>query len=254
MHNGSFFRKESMINFLFSAPAWQLVAQADIMTKFVLFSLFLLSVFCVWVILSKFFALHREKKLLQQLQVDMKGARTFDDLLELSKTYQNSSAGRFLIRVLAELKELLHTQKRITGVEQEGEKICLTIQDVEHLQLLVDQSLDHIISQEEQYLPVLGTSAAVAPLIGLFGTVWGLVHAFVDISQQRSADISVVAPGIAEALTTTLAGLIVAIPALIFFHYFSNELRKLELKLLSVSDRFLNIIKQTFVKIERTLV
>ena len=240
-----------MFNFIFTAPAWQLIAQADIMTKFVLFALFLLSIFCFWVVLSKFLVLHKEKKMLRLLLVEIKRARTFDDLLALSKKYQESSAGRFLIRALAELKELLHAQKGIAGAQKEGEKVFLSIQDVEHLQLLVDQSLDHILVQEEQYLPVLGTSAAVAPLIGLFGTVWGLVHAFVSISQQRSADISVVAPGIAEALTTTLAGLVVAIPALIFFHYFSNELRKLELQLLRISDRFLNIVKQTFVKIER---
>ena len=241
-----------MFDFLFRAPAWQLILQADLMTKFVLFCLFLLSVFCIWVVLSKFLVLHRQKRAIHQLQVDMKQARSFDDLLALSHQYQDSAAGRFLLRSLTELKELLHTKRAVGGGEvPEGDKVLLSMQDVEHLQLLVDQSLDHVLSQEEQYLPVLGTSAAVAPLIGLFGTVWGLVHAFVNISQQRSADISVVAPGIAEALTTTLAGLIVAIPALIFFHYFSNELRKMELQLLGVSDRFLNIVKQTFVTIER---
>lgn len=232
-----------MFHFLAKAPAWQLVLQADTMTKFVLFALFLLSVFCVWIVLSKFLQLHRQKKTIRQVQVEMKGARSFDELVALSKKYRDSAAGRFLARVLTELKELLHVQ------QAQQEKPSFSMQDVEHLQLLVDQSLDVVLSEEEQYLPVLGTSAAVAPLIGLFGTVWGLVHAFVDISQQRSADISVVAPGIAEALTTTLAGLIVAIPALIFFHYFSNELRKLELQLLGISDRFLNIIKQTFVRV-----
>ena len=102
--------------------------------------------------------------------------------------------------------------------------------------------------ENESYLPILGTSAAVSPLVGLFGTVWGLIHSFVNISQEKSADISVVAPGIAEALTTTLAGLMVAIPAMIAFHYFSNELRKQEQQLDHLADKYLSIIKKTFLK------
>ena len=102
--------------------------------------------------------------------------------------------------------------------------------------------------ESETYLPILGTSAAASPLVGLFGTVWGLIHAFVNISQEKSADIAVVAPGIAEALTTTLAGLIVAIPAMIAFNYFSNELRKQEQQLSHLTDRYLSILKQTYLK------
>ena len=61
-----------------------------------------------------------------------------------------------------------------------------------------------------------------------FGTVWGLIHAFMGIAQQKSADISAVAPGIAEALITTLGGLIIAIPALVMFNYLTSEVRKLK--------------------------
>lgn len=231
-----------MLGFLFSTPAWQLVLQADVMTKFVLFALFCLSVFCIWVILSKFLLFWKQKRALRQLLEQAKSMRTFDEMLELSKQYKDTSGGRFLRRALEELKVLLEREQG-----EPGAHVRLTAQDVEHLQLLFEQSMDHVLSEEEQYLPVLGTSAAVAPLIGLFGTVWGLVHAFVDISRHRSADIAVVAPGIAEALTTTLAGLIVAIPAVIFFHYFSNELRKLEQQLWGLSDKLLSIVKQTFV-------
>ena len=99
--------------------------------------------------------------------------------------------------------------------------------------------------QEELFLPVLSTSAVVSPLLGLFGTVWGLVHAFMGIAQQRSADIAAVAPGIAEALITTLGGLIVAIPALIMFNYVQTRQRMFEFQLVSLADRFSAIIKTT---------
>ena len=85
-------------------------------------------------------------------------------------------------------------------------------------------NVDAIVVHEESYLPFLSTSAAVAPLLGLFGTVWGLIHAFMRISEKQVADITTVAPGIAEALVTTLAGLFVAIPALIMFNYLNIQL------------------------------
>lgn len=76
----------------------------------------------------------------------------------------------------------------------------------------------------ERNLNVLGTMAAVAPLIGLLGTVWGIMRAFHDMAQTGSAAPSVVAAGVAEALTTTAAGLIVAVPALMLYNHFSRRM------------------------------
>jgi biopolymer transport protein TolQ len=70
-------------------------------------------------------------------------------------------------------------------------------------------------------LGVLATTANVSPLIGLLGTVWGIMFSFINISQQGSASIAVVAPGIAEALVTTIAGLLVAIPAMVGHNFLS---------------------------------
>ncbi len=78
-------------------------------------------------------------------------------------------------------------------------------------------------------------------MLGLFGTVWGLVHAFVSISQKQSADIATVAPGIAEALITTLAGLMVAIPALVMFVYLNTMVKDIEQKSMNLADRFILI-------------
>jgi biopolymer transport protein ExbB len=76
----------------------------------------------------------------------------------------------------------------------------------------------------ERNLNVLGTMAAVAPLIGLLGTVWGIMRAFHDMAQTGSAAPSVVAAGVAEALTTTAAGLIVAVPSLMLYNHFSRRM------------------------------
>lgn len=226
-----------MFGFLFRTPVFQLIIQSDWMTIFVLSSLFVLSIFCIWIVICKILNIRKQKRAMYFLLQEIKQIKSFNELLTVSKKFKECAGGRLLVNGLKELKKL--------SEQKEGK---LSLQEIEYLQLMLDQILDTVLIEEERYLPVLGTSAAVSPLIGLFGTIWGLVDAFVSISQEKSADISVVAPGIAKALTTTLAGLIVAIPALIFFHYFSNELRKLEQQLISISDRFLNIIKQSFVQ------
>ena len=90
-------------------------------------------------------------------------------------------------------------------------------------------------------------SAAVGPLLGLLGTVWGLVHSFIDISQKQSADIVTVAPGIAEALITTIAGLLVAIPAVMLFYYVLSKVKAIESQLYMIADRVVLVARNLVV-------
>lgn len=76
-----------------------------------------------------------------------------------------------------------------------------------------------------RWMPVLATAGSVSPFIGLFGTVWGIMRAFQNIGMQANASLAVVAPGIAEALVATAAGLAVAIPAVIGYNFFGARLR-----------------------------
>ena len=231
-----------MLDFLFNSSAWQLIVQSDLMTKFILLCLFSLSVICIAIIFYKYNSFKREKKQVYLLLQEIKNSNTFQDLVIISRKYEKSLGGRFFKHNLNELR--LFLKNKDEGFEKNN--IKLTIKDLEFLELSIAQSVDQLLIEQETLLPILGTSAAVSPLIGLLGTIWGLIHAFVSISREKSADIAVIAPGIAEALTTTLAGLIVAIPALVAFNYFSNELRKLEQQMDILADRFFRIIKQTF--------
>jgi biopolymer transport protein ExbB len=92
----------------------------------------------------------------------------------------------------------------------------------------IEEQLHVALSQQklllERNLSVLGTMAASAPLIGLLGTVWGIMRAFHDMASSGSAAPSVVAAGVAEALVTTGAGLVVAIPALMLYNHFSRRM------------------------------
>lgn len=227
-----------MFDFLFKSPAWQLIAQSDWMTKLVLLILLTMSILCIAIVIFKFQIIKKNKNELNYLLKNFKNIKTFEDLIKIIKKNKNTIGGTFLENNLTDLKNILQTNNEPK----------ITSQNLEYIELISDQHIDQILIEAEDYLPILGTSFAVAPLMGLFGTVWGLIHSFVNISQEKSADIAVIAPGIAEALTTTLAGLIVAIPAMIAFNYFSNEIRKQEQQLSHIADRYLNIIKQTYLK------
>jgi biopolymer transport protein ExbB/TolQ len=84
-------------------------------------------------------------------------------------------------------------------------------------------SADEIIKPFDKNMWFLSMSSTVAPFIGLFGTVWGVMHSFASIGAAKSVSIAVVAPGLAAALGTTVLGLLVAIPAAIAYQYFSNK-------------------------------
>jgi biopolymer transport protein TolQ len=93
-------------------------------------------------------------------------------------------------------------------------------------------------------LPFLATTGSATPFIGLFGTVWGIMASFHDIGQRGSASLAVVAPGISEALVATAAGLAVAIPAVIFYNYFSNKLDLVDGQVSNFSTDFLNLVER----------
>jgi biopolymer transport protein TolQ len=107
------------------------------------------------------------------------------------------------------------------------------------------------MTRMSQMVPFLATTGNTAPFIGLFGTVWGIIHSFSGIGLKGSASLAVVAPGISEALVATAAGLAAAIPAVIAFNFFTNKIRIVETELQSFSADFLNIIERDILRIER---
>ena len=87
-------------------------------------------------------------------------------------------------------------------------------------------------------LNFLATTAAAAPFVGLFGTVWGIMNSFFQIGQEQNSSLAVVAPGISEALFATAVGLFAAIPAVIAYNRFSHRVNTLEAQLQRFADRF----------------
>lgn len=114
----------------------------------------------------------------------------------------------------------------------------------------VERSLRRAIAGESHLLTrgasFLATTAAATPFIGLFGTVWGIMQAFEDIGRTGSTSLVAVAPGIAEALVNTAAGLAAAIPALIAYNYFGNQLRSQRTQMEDFAMEFLNLAERNF--------
>lgn len=105
----------------------------------------------------------------------------------------------------------------------------------------IGQAMESQVAEEADELAskltFLATTGSVAPFVGLFGTVWGIMNSFFQIGETQSASLAVVAPGIAEALFATAIGLFAAIPAVIFYNRFSNSVNQYEAKLQRFADK-----------------
>ncbi|HSL92914.1 MAG TPA: MotA/TolQ/ExbB proton channel family protein, partial [Candidatus Limnocylindrales bacterium] len=101
----------------------------------------------------------------------------------------------------------------------------------------------------ETYLPFLATTGSATPFIGLFGTVWGIMNAFSGIAASGSATLATVAPGIAEALVATAAGLAAAIPSVMAYNYFLNRVRSISTRIDSFTVEFVNFLERNIEKV-----
>ena len=102
------------------------------------------------------------------------------------------------------------------------------------------------LSKLEKHVPFLATTASITPFIGLFGTVWGIMMSFQGIGAAGSTSLGVVAPGIAQALIATAAGLFAAIPAVYFYNHFTNRVKGFASEMDDFSLEFLNISERNF--------
>lgn len=112
----------------------------------------------------------------------------------------------------------------------------------------IDRSMDVAIAKEaarlQKGLPILATVGSTAPFVGLFGTVWGIMNAFIEIAEAQTTNLAVVAPGIAEALLATGLGLLAAIPAVIFYNKLSADSDQIVSGYEAFADEFATILSR----------
>lgn len=108
-------------------------------------------------------------------------------------------------------------------------------------------SLSREVERLESSLPFLASVGSISPYVGLFGTVWGIMHSFIALGAVKQATLSMVAPGIAEALVATAMGLFAAIPAVLSYNRFSSKVGKIENSYMNFMDEFSSVLhRQAF--------
>jgi biopolymer transport protein TolQ len=120
--------------------------------------------------------------------------------------------------------------------------------DIDNIARSLRRAQQSEVTNLEAMVPFLATTGSTAPFVGLFGTVWGIMNSFISIGAQKNASLDVVAPGIAEALIATAAGLAAAIPALMAYNHFAQRIRVLAIEMDNFSHEFLNIAERHFFK------
>jgi len=122
----------------------------------------------------------------------------------------------------------------------------LTVLEIDSIERGLERAIAEEVIDLRRHLIALATTAGGAPFVGLFGTVWGIMKAFAAMSVTGTASISSVAPGVSAALTTTVAGLAVAIPALVGYNYLMNRVRHLTIRMENFSSEFLSVVERNF--------
>lgn len=185
----------------------------------------------------------------------------FEQRASLAEAYQTALAipANPLTEVFkAGIRELKHLSQRsqLTPREEEGGQIdfgasevanprgstAITILEKESIHMALERESAQQVEMLEEGLTFLATTGSVAPFFGLLGTVWGIMDAFLSIGLRGSGNINVVAPGVAEALITTIAGLAVAIPAVIAYNYFVSQIKEIGDELRHFSSELINVI------------
>jgi biopolymer transport protein TolQ len=202
----------------------------DIFTGIIMIGLLLVSVFSWTVIIYKRRSLNNIARANRKFMEKFKQRKTFDDAFASS----HPASPLFLI-----LAEGLAEAQRLSG----GQKLSFPLEVLPNIQAAMDRAIGDQVEAISRRLITLATIANVAPLIGLLGTVWGIMVAFVDIKHFGSTSIQVVAPGIAEALVTTIAGLVVAIPASVAFNAYNSRIRHMAGQMENLSSEFLGDLR-----------
>ncbi len=141
----------------------------------------------------------------------------------------------------AELETMIKSIRR-----SEGPEAKLRIRSLSIIERSLERATGSEMERLQRALPLLASTASVTPFIGLFGTVWGIMNTFHAIGATGSTSIMTVAPGIAEALVNTSAGLLAAIPAVVAYNHLLAKVRHLRRRMDDFSLEFLNLVERNF--------
>ncbi len=215
---------------------FRLVAEASLIVQCVLLILLFFSVFSWAIIIYKRKTIRQAAAHSQKFLRAFRRSKNLADVSEAAKKYRSSP-----------LATLFQSGfKEISLWSRSNPQASENPPNIESLSRVLTRASNAEISRLEKMMGFLATTGSVTPFIGLFGTVWGIMDAFLKIGIVRSASLVTVAPGIAEALIATALGLFAAIPAVIAYNHFLHRIKDLITDMEDFSLEFLNIADKLY--------
>jgi biopolymer transport protein TolQ len=217
---------------------FSLVVQASFVVQLVMAGLMVVSLISWTVIFGKIFGLKQVRVRNDEFERDFWSGRNLAEMYQAAagKPAQKPSAP--IERIFASgMREFLklREKKLDAGAQLDGARRAMRA------------SLQRELDVIESHLSFLGSVGSVSPYVGLFGTVWGIMHAFVGLANLTQVTLATVAPGIAEALVATAIGLFAAIPAVIAYNRFARDLDRIAIQLETFIEEFSNILQRNAV-------
>ncbi|MGH7624075.1 MAG: MotA/TolQ/ExbB proton channel family protein [Gemmatimonadaceae bacterium] len=194
--------------------------------------LVIMSIFSLTIMVQKWWRLRKAQSETRKFAPEFSQFLEEDNLneaIKLAESYKKSHVARVLGGALSEVKPLL----------QDG---SVTVADINSAERAVERNMMIIVSELKRGIAVLATVGATAPFVGLLGTVMGIVNAFTGMAQSGAGGLGAISAGIAEALITTALGILVAIPAVWAFNYFSTKIDNLTVEMTYTSKEMIDYL------------
>ena len=210
-----------------------LFMSADYVVKSVIIILIISSLYSWSIIVTKLLRLRQLKQMEKEFEEIFWSGNSFEDLYETLNFNKLDPKSKIFCSAISEWK------KSKSNLNSEIDTNISSLKDRMQRSMIISFNKESEIL--EKNLTFLATSGSTAPFIGLFGTVWGIMNSFKSIAVAQNTNLSVVAPGIAEALFATALGLFVAIPAVVAYNKISSDLSKYFVSLETFMDEFTTI-------------
>jgi biopolymer transport protein TolQ len=217
---------------------WTLIVHASVVVKFVLAILLLVSFMSWMFIFQKFYVIRRA------VAQTLKFEREFWGGQDLNALYQGAVNHRHSIGSLERVFEAGYREFAKLRGQRDTEASDMVDGARRAMRATFQREMDYL----ERHLAFLASTGSVSPYVGLFGTVWGIMHAFRSLANVQQATLAQVAPGIAEALVATAIGLFAAIPAVVAYNRYSHDVERLGNRFESFMEEFSNILHRQAVK------
>jgi biopolymer transport protein TolQ len=226
---------------------FKLILASSILSKAVLLILLFFSVFSWAIIFRKFVVVRKLRRDSETFIRMFRKSKRFSEISTACESLRNTPLVEVFLAGYEELEaQLLPDGKTHNPGASTGASHSPTLKTINVIQRALSRASSVELTKLERNMSWLATTASVAPFIGLFGTVLGIITAFTGLGVEGTATIRAVAPGIAEALIATAAGLFAAIPAVIAYNYFVHQVKEFGSAMDDFSLEFLNLMERTF--------